>query len=209
MIKIITISILAVLAIIGCQTATQNESNKNEMVKYNLIEPGNGIYVITQKDVTKENTKNKSFEAVYYENELVTKIERYNNLGNLSDSLSVAAITKFEYNSDNKVKYLKYFDKNGNNSEDEIFGYWSVEYIYDNLGRVRMEIYRDAESKFLEVPRDNSGNIAKLNFLSPVLTYEYIDNKLKIKALDHNFNLLKEVLGDKPCVPFIDCGESD
>ena len=209
MIKIITISILAVLAVIGCQTATQNESNKNEMVKYNLIEPGNGIYVITQKDVTKENTKNKSFEAVYYENELVTKIERYNNLGNLSDSLSVAAITKFEYNSDNKVKYLKYFDRNGINSEDEIFGYWSVEYIYDNLGRVRMEIYRDAESKFLEVPRDNSGNIAKLNFLSPVLTYEYIDNKLKIKALDQNFNLLKEVIGDKPCVPFIDCGESD
>ena len=104
---------------------------------------------------------------------------------------------------------MRYFDKDGRKWEDDVFGYWSVEYIYDEKDRVRMEIYRDAESRFLEVPRDNSGNIAKINFLAPVLSYEYIDNKLRIKALDQNFNLLKEVLGDKPCIPFIDCGEND
>jgi len=209
MIKNILITLFVAFVICGCQPESKNETKVTESIKYNLIEPGNGIYVITEKNVTKENTANRAFETVYYKDDRVTKIERYNNLGELSDNLSVAAITKFEYNSDNKVKYLKYFDKDGKNSEDEIFGYWSVEYIYDNLGRVRMEIYRDAESKFLKVPRDNSGNIAKINFLSPVLTYEYIDEKIKIKALDQNFNLLKEVLGDKPCVPFIDCGESD
>jgi len=72
-----------------------------------------------------------------------------------------------------------------------------------------MEIYRDAESKFLEVPRNINGEIVKKDFLAPVLTYEYLDDKLRIKALDKNFNLLKEVVGDKPCVPFIDCGEND
>ena len=72
-----------------------------------------------------------------------------------------------------------------------------------------MEIYRDENYKFLNVPRDDSGNIAKIDFLAPVLTYEYLGDALKIKALDQNFNLLKEVVGDKPCVPFIDCGNGE
>ena len=96
-----------------------------------------------------------------------------------------------------------------NKWEDDIFGYWSIEYIYDETGRVRMEIYRDAEFKFLRVPRNMSGDIAKKNFIAPILTYEYNNDTLKIKAFDENFNLLKEAIGDKPCIPFIDCGEAD
>jgi len=173
------------------------------------VRPGNGIYVITEKNVDKERIINNNYEAVYYDSDKIMKIERYDQNGKLSDKFSVAAISSFDYDGNGNVKFLKYYDKEGNKSEDEVFGYWSIEYIYDELNRVRMEIYRDANSKFLEVPRDNSVNIAKINFISPVLTYEYIDDKLKINALDNNFNLLKEVLGDKPCVPFVDCGETD
>ena len=205
MIKNFLLSALILLISIQC---TQKElGDTNDQVKYNIIEPGNGIYAIVEKDVNKNKTINSNFETVYYDDENIVKIERYNKSGKLTDEFDVAAVTQLEYNLDGNVKYLKYFDKNGNKSADEIFGYWSVEYVYDEQHRVRMEIYRDANSKFLEVPRDNTGDIAKVNFLSPVLTYEYIDNKLKIKALDQNFNLLKEVYGDKPCVPFIDCGE--
>lgn len=194
------------ITIISC---VENNSESSFSVRYNIIHPGNGIYLITEKDVAKEKTINNYFEQVHYLDDKIMKIERYNTEGELTDNLSVPAITKLYYNTDDQVKYLKYFDKDGKNSEDEEFGYWSIEYIYDEENRVKMEIYRNTESKFLKVPKDNSGNIAKVNFLAPILTYEYSGDKLKIKALDQNFNLLKEVIGEKPCVPFIDCGESE
>jgi hypothetical protein len=209
MINKILILTSLVLFISGCFSESPIEKKTESFVKYNIIKPGNGIYVITKKNVKKEQTKNNFHEVVYYTDEKIAKIERFNKMGEYTDSLAVAAVTVFEYNSEGKTKYIRYYDKEGNRTEDEVFGYWSIEYIYDEQNRVRMEIYRDADTKFLEVPRDNSGNIAKINFLSPVLTYEYIGDNLKIKALDHNFNLLKEVYGDKPCVPFIDCGEED
>jgi hypothetical protein len=178
-------------------------------VIYNIIEPGNGIYVIAEKNVRKEELQNKSYEAIHMQTDRILKIERFNHQGKLSDNFSVAAVTKFEYDSNGRVKYLRYFDKDGNPGINTEFGYSSIEYIYDDQNRVIMEIYRDANSKLLEIPRDNSGDIAKVNFLSPILAYEYVGNELKIKALDKNLNLLKEVYGDKPCVPFIDCGESE
>ncbi len=207
MLREVLLLLAFIFTVSSCSTDENN--NLNSSLKYNIIEPGNGIYAIIEKNVNKSKTENKNFETVYYQDDKILKIERYNTAGILTDEFDVAAVTVFEYNSQGNVKYLKYFDKNGNHSEDEVFGYWSIEYVYDEQNRVRMEIYRDKDSKFLEVPRDNSGNIAKLNFLSPILTYEYSDNTLIIKALDENFNLLKEVYGDKPCVPFIDCGENN
>lgn len=207
--KISHIPLLLLLLILTSCVSKTNNSEETDRIQYNLIQPGNGIYAITQKNVEEELTRNLNFEKIYYEKNKVVKIERYNRKRDLTDDFSVAAITNFEYDQNGNVKFIKYYDKNNNPAEDDIFGYWSIEYIYDEQNRVRMEIYRDAESKFLTVPRDNSGEIAKFNFISPVLTYEYIGDQLKIKALDKNFNLLKEVYGDKPCIPFIDCGESD
>ena len=207
MLREVLLLLAFIFTVSSCSTDENN--NLNSSLKYNIIEPGNGIYAIIEKNVNKSKTENKNFETVYYQDDKILKIERYNTAGILTDEFDVAAVTVFEYNSQGNVKYLKYFDKNGNHSEDEVFGYWSIEYVYDEQNRVRMEIYRDKDSKFLEVPRDNSGNIAKVNFLSPILTYEYSDDKLIIKALDQNFNLLKEVYGEKPCVPFIDCGENN
>ena len=207
MLRMVLLLLAFIFTVSSCSIDENN--NLNSSVKYNIIEPGNGIYAIIEKNVNKSKTDNKNFETVYYQNNKIVRIERYNSAGILTDEFAVAAVTVLEYNTQGNVKYLKYFDKNGNHSEDEVFGYWSIEYIYDEQNKVRMEIYRDKDSKFLEVPRDNSGNIAKVNFLSPILTYEYSDDKLIIKALDQNFNLLKEVYGEKPCVPFIDCGENN
>lgn len=201
--------ILLLIGFVFMSTGCEPKASEKNIVKYNLVKPGNGIYVVTEKNVGKEKINNSAHEKIYYNNNRIIKVERYDDNGSLTDNFSVSATTVFEYDSDNNVKMIKYFDKDGNKAEDELFGYWSIEYIYDEQSRVRMEIYRDADSKFLTVPRDNSGEIAKINFISPVLTYEYLDDKLKIKALDKNFNLLKEVFGDKPCIPFIDCGEND
>lgn len=200
--------LIGLLLLSSCRSKIDN-SEIIGRVQYNLIQPGNGIYAITKKNVEEELTNNFDYEKIFYKKNKVIKIERYNKNGNLTDDFSVSAITKFEYDITGNVKIIKYFDRNGKPAENEMFGYWSIEYIYDEQHRVRMEIYRDSESKFLTVPRNNSGEIAKINFISPVLTYEYIGDNLKIKALDKNFNLLKEVYGDKPCIPFIDCGEND
>ena len=208
MIRISLLVITLLLGLLSCIEKSDSAENYDS-IKYNLVEPGTDIYVIKEKNVAEDKTRNKNFEAVYFQGDRPVKIERYDESGKLTDAFSVSAVTKLEYDGEGRVKYLKYFDKNGTRWEDDVFGYWSIEYIYDENNRVRMEIYRDAESRFLEVPMDNSGTIAKINFLAPVLAYEYIGNKLKIKALDQNFNLLKEVYGDKPCIPFIDCGEED
>lgn len=185
----------------------KNSPIENNVFKYNIIKPENGIYAVVKKNVTEKELVDSYYEKLTYDNYKLTKIERYNPGNKLTDNLSTPAITKFEYNSDKQIKYVKYFDSDHNNAVDNKFGFWSIEYIYDEFNRVRMEIYRDEDNKFLSVPRDNLGKIAKKDFLAPVLTYEYLGDKLRIKALDQNFNLLKEVLGDKPCVPFIDCGE--
>ncbi len=206
--KILTF-LTTIAFLFGCQNDLQKPKVTESTIKYNLIEPANGIYVIIKKNVKKEDLPDNYYEAVYYNNGKISKIERHNKQGDLTDNLSVAAITIFEYNSDENVKYVKYFDKGNKKAVDKKFGYWSIEYIYDEYNRVKMEIYRDADNKFLSVPRDNLGKIVKKDFLAPVLTYEYLGNNLRIKALDKNFNLLKEVLGDKPCVPFIDCGENE
>lgn len=208
MIKIL-IFILILTLFSGCQLDSQSDEESTSNLVYNIIEPGNGIYAISQKNTTKEATSDNNHEIVYYDNSNISKIERYDASGKLTDNFSVAAVTCFEYDNDNRVKYVKYYDRNENKWEDDIFGYWSIEYVYDETGRVRMEIYRDAEFKFLKVPRNMSGDIAKINFIAPILTYEYTNDTLKIKAFDENFNLLKEAIGDKPCIPFIDCGESD
>lgn len=63
--------------------------------------------------------------------------------------------------------------------------------------------------EFLKLPPHYQNNITLQNFLSPILTYEYKNNKVFVKAFDENFNLLKETEGNKPCIPFIDCGEND
>ena len=208
MIKYFITIISLSLMLNGCKEDSSKEFVNQTRIQYNIIEPGNGIYVIKKKGLNKDEVEGENFEAVYFDRENIVKVERHDKNGKLTDDFSVAAITSFEYDDSNRVKYLRYFDKNGNNWEDNIFGYWSIEYIYDEIGRVRMEIYRDAKSKFLKVPRDNMGNIAKVNFIAPVLTYEYLEEGIKIKALDQNFNLLKEIVGDKPCIPFIDCGEN-
>jgi len=205
---ILIIALFTVIIFACTEKSNTNELSKDEVI-FNIIEPGNGIYVIAVKNVNQQELQNKNYEAIHKQNDRILKIERYNNKGNLSDDFSVAAVTKFEYDSNGHVKYLKYFNKDGKPGINSEFGYSSIEYIYDDQNRVIMEIYRDVNSKLLEIPRDNLGDIAKVNFLSPILAYEYVGDELKIKALDKNLNLLKEVYGDKPCVPFIDCGESE
>ncbi|MFZ1289311.1 MAG: hypothetical protein WAR79_04445 [Melioribacteraceae bacterium] len=194
--------ILAAFLISSC-----NSSKEKIILKYNLVTPQNNIYVITQKDVSENEIKNNIYEKVSFHSNKPIRIERCDKNGKLTDDLFVSAITAFEYSKDGNVKFVKYFDKNLNPSPDKKFGFASIEYVYDELNRVRMEIYRDKNFKLLQVPIDNSGNFAKVDFLSPILVYEYFDFQIKIKALDQNFNLLKEVVGEKPCIPFVDCGE--
>ncbi|MDX1700685.1 MAG: hypothetical protein R3250_08715, partial [Melioribacteraceae bacterium] len=157
----LTIMMLGLL-LLGCEEDTIREIADQTTIEYNIIEPANGIYVIKNKDLSKSEVEGENYEAVYYNGDNIIRVERYDKDGKLTDDFFVAAVTSLEYDDSSRVKYLRYFDKDGKRWEDNTFGYWSIEYIYDENNQVRMEIYRDAESKFLEVPRDNKGNIAKV-----------------------------------------------
>lgn len=203
--KNLLLTILIIMT--GCDFNPKTNISTDVKISYNLITPGDGIYAIIEKNISADKIEGNNYEKVYRNKNGIIKLERYNQNRELSDNFSVPAVTKFEYDSDSNVKYIKYYSSSGNPAENEIFGYWSVEYIYDELNRVRIEIYRDSNSEFLTVPRDQNGNIADIDFIAPFLTYEYLENDIKIKAFDQNFNLLKEIIGAKPCIPFIDCGD--
>ncbi|MCW8850715.1 MAG: hypothetical protein OQJ81_12105, partial [Melioribacteraceae bacterium] len=65
--KIKHISILLVLFMLtNCAPISNNSEIKNR-IQYNLIQPENGIYVITEKNVEEAVTKNLNFEKIYYE----------------------------------------------------------------------------------------------------------------------------------------------
>ncbi len=198
--------VLIMITVFLSSCGTQKKGTEMKTV-YNLIKPSAGIYEVYKKNVKEQETAGNYFEKNFYENDKLLKIERYDKNGNLTDELFIPAITKFEYDNSGKVKYVKYFGKNGRPAETPKFGYSSIEYIYDGKGRVIIEIYRNKNFNLLSVPRTESGEIKNKNFISPVLAYIYNGKDLTIKAFDKNFNLIKETKGKKPCVPFIDCGE--
>ncbi len=199
-------AILPVFIIASCKTNKSNEENTD--VKFNLIKPSSGIYAVIEKNVPESKTVNHYFEKNTFEKNKLIKVERFDKSGKLTDGLFVPAVTAFEYDAQNRVKYLRYFDKVGRPALNPKFNYSSVEYIYNNAGRVIVEIYRDKDFKLLKVPKDNSGKIKQNGFIAPVLAYIYNNKNLLIKAFDENFNLIKETTGQKPCIPFIDCGEN-
>ncbi|MBK7105036.1 MAG: hypothetical protein IPH62_07120 [Ignavibacteriae bacterium] len=184
-----------------------NLSNEKNTVKFNLVEPQNNIYEIIKSDVEEKETKNNFHEKISYHNNKPIRIERCDKNGKLTDELFAPAITLFEYDKNENVRLIKYFDKSFKPFTNRNFGFASIEYVYDELNRVRIEIYRDDKFKFLQIPIDTTGSVAMVDFIAPILVYDYFDFQTKIKAFDQNFNLLKEVVGEKPCIPFIDCGD--
>lgn len=187
-----------------------NNEEKDEIkTQFNLITPSKVIYSVEKRNVSDKEIKNNYYEKCFYSMNKLIRIERYSPQNTLTDDLSVAAITKFEYDGLGNLRYISYYDKNKNRSNDKIFGYSSIEYVYDELERVKIEIYRDKKLEFLKLPPHYQNNITLQNFLAPILTYEYKNNEVFVKAFDENFNLLKETEGNKPCIPFIDCGENE
>jgi len=187
-----------------------SESNVNNLkVVFNIVQPSAGIYAIVEKNVPESKTANQYFEKNTYVNGKLIKIERFGKSGKLTDSLFIPAITTFKYDSQNRVVYLRYYDKNRKIASHPKFNYSTVQYIYDEQGRVILEIYRDKNNRLLTVPKDLDGKLLNNSFLPPVLAYVYTDGKTIIKAFDQHFTFLKEMTGKKPCIPFIDCGDNN
>ena len=188
-----------------------SEENKQSDLKvvFNILQPSAGIYAIVEKDVPNEKITNQYFEKNTYENNKLVKIERFDKSGKLTDSLFIPAVTTFKYDSQNRVVYLHYYDKNRKIASHPKFNYSTIEYIYDEKGRVILEIYRDKNNRLLTIPKDFDEKLLNNSFLPPVLAYVYTDGKTIIKAFDKNFTFLKETTGKKPCIPFIDCGDNN
>ncbi len=186
-----------------------NEINLGDTTAvYNLVEPTATLYEVLQKDVGIDETRDHFYEKIYLVDSSIVKIEVYDDDNELYDDSNYFAVKKYSYDDFGRVKFVKYYNKDGERAEDNFGNYWLIEYIYDDEGRIILELYRDKNFDLVKVPRNASGKIAEKDFIAPVLAYSYEDkDSLLIKAFDENFNLLKEEYGSRPCIPFIDCGE--
>lgn len=186
-----------------------NEKNLGDTTAvYNLVEPTATLYEILRNDVGIDETRKRFYEKVYLVDSSIVKIEVYNDYNELYDAPSYFSVKKYSYDDFGRVRFVKYFNKDGERAEDSFGRFWLIEYVYDNDGRIILELYRDKNFDLVKVPRSGDGKIADKDFIAPVLAYSYDSgDSLLIKAFDENFNLLKEEYGSRPCIPFIDCGE--
>lgn len=208
--KFLMNAVFILLFISLLSSCERSESNVNNLkVVFNIVQPSAGIYAVVEKNVPESKTANQYFEKNTYVNGKLIKIERFGKSGKLTDSLFIPAITTFKYDSQNRVEYLRYYDKTRKVASHPKFNYSTVQYIYDEQERVILEIYRDKNNRLLTVPKDLDGKLLDNSFLPPVLAYVYTGGKTITKAFDKNFTFLKETTGKKPCIPFIDCGNNN
>jgi hypothetical protein len=174
-------------------------------IKYNIIEPQTSIYKIIKSNVVFEETTGKYFEKRIFQNNDLVKIERYDDQENLTDGLNIPAVTVLEYNKNHKVRFVKYFNRFNKKAVDPKLNYWSKEIIYSNANTL-IEIFSDTTGSLLKLPKDKNEQI---NYIAPVIVYLNTAKGPLIKAFDSEFNLISEQFGEKPCIPFIDCGGNE
>jgi len=204
MARIILTTIIALFAFQYCTKPV--EQKKNDNVVFNIIEPTSTIYKIVNRDVSIEEISLKYYEKIISDNGRIVKVERYSPQGKLTDKLNIPAISVYDYNQDNLIISLRYFDQNNKPIKIQKFGYWAKEFIYEKDNRIKMVINRDVDRGIIEVPID-SIDFKVNNYNAPVLVYNYEKDSVIVKAFDSKFNLLKSFSGTAPCIPFIDCFE--
>jgi len=159
---------------------------QNTVIKYSLLKETDDGLKVEKKNVTISETKNHFFEKYVYVGHNLDSVCLYDKMGNLYDGLYQNAITIYEY-SNNKLTFVKLFNKNRQRVENGFWGYWSIEYLYDTKGRITKEINRNKNN----VPVKYNYNI---DMVAPYLEYEYLTKDSCIeKDFDNNHKLIREV----------------
>lgn len=194
------IVLLFLISLLGCTKSVPEKEESD--VRYNLIQPLESIYKIVKSNVTSDEIPGKYFEKEYFLNRNLVKIERYDQNGQLTDELGTPAISVFEYDQDDNLKFFRYYNKFGRKAEDKKLKFWSKEIIRSSSSTV-IEFYSDTTGNLLTLPSESE---SQSNHIAPVIVYIETPEGTLIKAFDSEFNLLSEEYGEKPCIPFIDCG---
>jgi len=187
---------------LGCTKSVPEKDENN--IRYNIVFPQYSINKVLESNVLPAKITGKCYEKEYYKNNKIVKIERYNKDNDLTDDLNVPAVTAFDYSDDGKLKLVRYYDKNNKKTLDAKLGYWSKEIVYSSP-KITIEFFSDTSGNLLMIP-DNASE--RIDHIAPVIVYIETGEGTLIKAFDSKFNLISESYGEKPCIPFIDCGEN-
>ncbi len=184
---------------------TKSVPEKEESdICYNIIIPHNSINRVVKTGVPPEEITGNFYEKEYYKKNKLVKVERYDSQNKLTDELNIPAVTVFSYSDEGKVKLIKYYDKQYRKTLENKLGYWSKEIVYSSP-KITIEFFSDTSGNLLVIPDDTS---ERIDHIAPVIVYIKTKEGTLIKAFDSKFNLISESFGEKPCIPFIDCGEN-
>jgi hypothetical protein len=152
--------------------------SQSKVVRYSLLDISEGCLTVLKENVPKSKIKNHFYKKSTFIDSTLRNSSIYDNKGLLYDDTYSNAITIIEYEN-GLPKYEKLYDRYNQRIEDGFLGYWSIEFSFDNKGRIIQEIYRDKNNGLVKY-------VANIDFKPPYLEYEYTSNKCIRKWLDNN-----------------------
>jgi hypothetical protein len=169
-------------------------------VKYDTIEVTVSGYNIIKKDVPINDVGKNYFRKRTYLNNRLEKIEHFESKELRYEDTYTPFRVVFEYDHTNKVRFVKWFNKEGKRSILMLSGEWSREFIYDEQNRILKIIKRDDNGKFRKYDETGKATVEK---------YTYLDSKVFVKRYDENGKQIgaEEQQRIAPCIPFMTCPE--
>lgn len=169
--------LLYFIILIVCSNSS-NIYSQDTTVLYSLIKRTDSGFLMLKKNIRVSEIRNNFSLKYLYIDSTLRSISFLDSAGNLYDGTYSNALTIFEYDN-NVLKYKKMFDKSGRRVNDPFLGYSSIEFLYDNLGRIIKEIYREKNDSIIKY-------LPNIDFIPPFFEYVYLKDKCLRKWLDNN-----------------------
>lgn len=198
------------------QTPIQHDT----IVAYDILEKNSCLYPIKKRNVAQQAVQGKFYQKRIFVDSNLIRIEQRDSVGNLFDNIYTNSIMEFEYEN-NKVRFLKNYDKNHNKVEYNYGGYWSIEFVYDTEGKIIKEIFRNKKNELMkhQIPNkhkekdeyeEDDGRKEKEERegeeIQPAyIEFKYAGERILIREYTDRNKLISEHEGQMPCIPYIDC----
>lgn len=204
---------------------SQALAQQDTIVAYDILDKSSCLYPIKKTNVSYDAVQKKFYQQRIYIDSKLTRIEQYDSVGNLFDNIYSNAIIEYEYEN-NKVHFLRFYDKNRDRAEYNFGGYWSMEFLYDSEGKIIKEIFRNKKNELMkhhiqnkhkekDEDEEEDGSKEKENKEGELLDeeeihpafieFKYAGERILIREYTDRNKLISEHEGQMPCIPYIDC----
>jgi hypothetical protein len=172
----------------------------DKIIKYDLLTETDSEFEVNKLDVDSSEVVGNFFRIRVFDDKRLVKIEFRDKIGDLIDNIYTPAIIKYKYDIRKKISSIEFLDKNKQQSEDEFGGHCSIQYIYNNEGKILLEIFRNKKYNLINASENYS-----LNLQGAIRRYLHLKDSIIRYDYDENMKLLKEFKNASlPNIPFID-----